>query len=508
MPTSALRFLFYIFHNSLYIGFMALYHKYRPQTLQGLAGQEHIREILINTLESDRVGHGYLLAGPRGLGKTTTARILAKAINCQHKTKKSVPCDNCQSCQEIALSSSLDVIEIDAASNRGIDEIRELRDKVRFAPTVGVKKIYIIDEVHMLTKEAFNALLKTLEEPPSHAVFILATTEAHKIPDTILSRVQRFDFRRPEINDLVSYLKTIAQKENVQIDEPALTQLARMANGSYRDGLVLLDQVAGTNKKINLEWVLESLGLPSLAEADKFIIALWANDLKQALEITDNVAKSGKSISYFIDLIVLELRKQLRLGGDLSLARWIEELLGALEQIKYSPDPIIPLELAIYRMVKSKAPVSQGASSVKKKVQIQVAEPKIHIKLKNSPSQINHSLRQSVKIKLDAGIDIHKHWSAIIREIKKQNVALAGFLQSAKIVDIQAREVKICVKYQFYKDLIEQPRNFRLVEKILLQNLGAQFNLKIIVDPQKILEQEKKQDDELFSRVSEVFDDL
>ncbi len=486
---------------------MALYHKYRPQTLQSLAGQEHIREILINTLESDRVGHGYLLAGPRGLGKTTTARILAKAINCQHKASKSVPCNNCQSCQEIALGSSLDVIEIDAASNRGIDEIRELRDKVRFAPTVGVKKIYIIDEVHMLTKEAFNALLKTLEEPPSHAVFILATTEAHKIPDTILSRVQRFDFRRPEIADLVAYLSAIARQEKVPIDEPALTQLSHMAGGSYRDGLVLLDQVAGTSKKINLEWVLESLGLPSLAEANKLIKALQANDLTETLAIIDEVAKGGRSISHFIDLIILELRKCLRLGGDLCLAHWIEELLVALEQIKHSPDPTIPLELAVYKIVQ---PVESGGSdiSVKKKAQIQVAKPKPLIQPKSFPSQINCDLSQSAKTTPDLGVDIHKHWSAIIREIKKENVTLASFLQSANIVDIQASDVKVCVKYQFYKDLIEQPKNLRLVEKILLQNWGAQFNLKIKVDPQKIIEQEKKQDNELLSKVSEVFEGI
>src|SRR4030067_971449 len=225
------------------MAYTVLARKYRPGSLSEIAGQEHIVTTLSNAIKLNRIAHAYLVAGARGNGKTTTARVLAKSLNCV-KGPTITPCNECDNCKEIRDSISLDVIEIDGASNRGIDDIRTLREGVKFASAGGKYKVYIIDEVHMLTPEAFNALLKTLEEPPAHAVFVLATTEPHKVPATILSRCQRFDFRRPSISEVVSVLKGVAAQEGIEGGEISLTVIARAAGGSFRDAIGILDQLA------------------------------------------------------------------------------------------------------------------------------------------------------------------------------------------------------------------------------------------------------------------------
>ena len=221
---------------------MVYYRKYRPQTLDEIIGQEHIKNALKKAHESNRLSHAYLFAGPKGSGKTSTARILAKMINCE----VGGPCNKCSTCLSITDGSNLDLIEIDAASNRGIDDIRELREKIKLAPTSSKKKVYIIDEVHMLTTEAFNALLKTLEEPPSHVLFILATTDPHKIPQTILSRVQRFDFQAAKEEEIIEYLKNVIKIEKLKISDEALNLIAKKSEGSFRDGLKILDQLSNS----------------------------------------------------------------------------------------------------------------------------------------------------------------------------------------------------------------------------------------------------------------------
>src|SRR5512142_1086868 len=230
----------------------AFYRKWRPQTWNEVVAQEHVVQTLRNAVRTGRTGHAYLLAGPRGTGKTTTARLLAKALNCLDPDPANRPCDKCQHCQSLNAGRFLDLIEIDAASNTSVDDVRDLREKINFRPTQGEYKVYIIDEVHMLSTAAFNALLKTLEEPPPHAIFILATTEVHKIPATVLSRCQRYEFRRIPVPDIVKHLKNMVKEEKLQVDEDALLLIARQATGAMRDAISLLDQLASTGQRVTL----------------------------------------------------------------------------------------------------------------------------------------------------------------------------------------------------------------------------------------------------------------
>jgi DNA polymerase-3 subunit gamma/tau len=360
---------------------LVLYRKYRPQKFAEIIGQEHVIQTLSNALSSDLVSHAYIFSGPRGSGKTTIARLLAKAVNCHdRKAGTFEPCNQCPSCLEIGEGRSLDLIEIDAASHRGIDEIRELRDGIKFAPVKEKYKIFVIDECHQLTKEAANALLKTLEEPPSHAVFILATTEIHKMIPTIISRCQRFDFRKLTFDEIVNRLDIVSKKEKAKIDKSALGLIALNSGGSVRDAESLLDQVltfAGTlsQTEIKAEHIKELLGLADMAMIGEFFDFISKKDEKGAIEFLGKTFEKGYDPQEFSKALVSYLRQAMLLkinseainpviigltkeeqnkireqvkeisSSDIKYALGL--FMEADNKIKYSSIPQLPLEMAI-----------------------------------------------------------------------------------------------------------------------------------------------------------------
>ncbi|MFZ1683385.1 MAG: DNA polymerase III subunit gamma/tau [Candidatus Zixiibacteriota bacterium] len=298
------------------MNYVVLARKYRPQTFDDVVAQEHVTRTLRNAVKNNRVGSGYLFCGPRGTGKTTVARILAKIINCETGSTEN-PCGVCASCLAITSGSSLDVLEIDAASNTGVDDMRTLRENIRYMPTSGKKRIYIIDEVHRLSGSAFDALLKTLEEPPSHVMFVFATTEPLKVPETILSRTQRYDFRRVSLDDLVKHLGNISRQEKIQISEAALAIVARKGDGSVRDSLSLLDQViAFVGDKVEEQDVVSALGLVDRQFLMDFTAAIAAADRRQALRMTKRIFDSGLDAADFIQELLDHFRTLMAIQTD------------------------------------------------------------------------------------------------------------------------------------------------------------------------------------------------
>lgn len=360
-----------------------LYRKYRPATFSEVVGQEHVIQTLRGALTIGRVGHAYLFCGPRGTGKTTIARLLAKALNCDGRTKEGDCDDKCSYCSDIRDNRSMDLIEIDAASNRGIDEIRSLKESALVAAPGGKYKVFIIDEVHMLTKDAFNALLKILEEPPASVVFILATTEPHKILPTVLSRVQRFDFKRLSPRQIFSKLEQMARSEKIKIAEEGLTAISISSDGALRDAEVALSKVIASNdrkKEISVEEVYDSLGLIPLNYYPEFLGYLARGDKGQALDFVNKSYAAGIDMGNFSSGFIEYLRKVLMhtinpavltsvgeelLEQDLNLIsihaqsltqdkliRMLNIFVSAKEAMKYSPIPQLPLELAVLELTK------------------------------------------------------------------------------------------------------------------------------------------------------------
>jgi len=320
------------------MSYQVLARKYRPQQFADVIAQEHVTRTLANAIKSERLSSGYLFTGPRGTGKTTTARILAKAINCVDGPT-ATPCDKCPSCREIIAGSALDVLEIDAASNTGVDDIRTLRENVRYLPATGKKRIYIIDEVHRLSGSAFDALLKTLEEPPEHVVFMLATTEPHKVPETIRSRTQRYDFHRVAVGDLSEHIRKIADAEKIEIDDGALYTLARKADGSVRDSLSLLDQLSAfAGDKITAADVIDALGLIDRRFYFDYIEAVAAKNNAAGLEMVKRLIDSGIEIPEFCAGLIEHFRNLLIIKNTEQPERLLELSESEIEDFRKQKD--------------------------------------------------------------------------------------------------------------------------------------------------------------------------
>lgn len=368
------------------MGYMALYRKFRPSEFEDVKGQDAIVTTLKNQIRTDRIGHAYLFCGTRGTGKTTVAKIFAKAVNCEHPVDGS-PCGECPMCRSIAAGTSMNVIEIDAASNNGVDNIREIREEVAYRPTEGRYKVYIIDEVHMLSIGAFNALLKTLEEPPEYVIFILATTESHKIPVTILSRCQRYDFKRISIDTIADRLRELIGRENLDVEDKAVRYIARMADGSMRDALSLLDQCTAfyIGQRLTYDHVLEVLGAVDVDVFSRLLRQLLARDVKQVIETVDELVMQGRELSqmsadftwYLRNLLLVKSSEEMEDVLDVStehlarikeesamiepdeLIRYIRIFSDLTGKLKYASQKRVLLEVTLIRLCRPQMEISQ-----------------------------------------------------------------------------------------------------------------------------------------------------
>lgn len=423
------------------MAYVALYRAYRPQKFSDVVGQQHIIKTLQNAIKLNKVAHAYLFCGPRGTGKTTLAKIMAKALNCEHGPSIE-PCDECEVCKGIQKGSITDVVEIDAASNNGADDIRALRDSVKYLPSVGRYKVYIIDEVHMLSNAAFNALLKTLEEPPKHVVFILATTEPYKLPNTILSRCQRFDFQAISVDDILRRLKIVAEAENVNMSEEAFNQIAASAEGGMRDALSLFDQTISysVNEQITLDDVLAVSGNVSYLKLIELLNNCLNGENTSALKIVDSILKEGKEVPRIINDLILLLRDILLYKNNAVLEEklqfknaefikftkaipskliysWLDELNDANNNMRFSNQKRAYLELAIIKMCDVK--LNEEVSLVDRVEQL---ESMVNSLLENRMNVIPKAEPKNIEINLPTKEELEQYTEIVEEQIIEEPV--------------------------------------------------------------------------------------
>lgn len=427
----------------------ALYRKYRPADLAGVVGQEHVTELLAGAVARGKITHAYLFTGPRGTGKTSVARILARTVN--------------DLATDQAIDAELDIIEIDAASNRGIDEIRALREKIATAPARLKYKVFIIDEAHMLTREAFNALLKTLEEPPPHVIFVLATTEVHKLPDTVVSRTQRYDFRPVQPQRMLTHLKTIAEAENIQVADGALELIAELSGGGFRDALGLLDQVSVLDRDITREVVARLAGIGDDVMVRTLLKQAVRGELDAALASLDELWQLGAEPTLLNEHILILARRAFLSGSSKDwglersdLARILTEFSLAARELKTTPLPVLPLELALWRL-------SQPAGEVTAQSQ---ATPQTRTTARKSSSdQVAAKQKATVQDETKSVLSQERVTAKALSLIKTRNNSLYAILRSGE-PSLSGNRVIVRCRFRFHVERIEETKNRQLIESI------------------------------------------
>lgn len=546
----------------------AIYRRFRPKIFDDVLGQEHVTKTIKNQILSNNIAHAYLFTGIRGTGKTSTAKIFARAVNCINNHDGN-PCNECEICKSILNETNMDVIEMDAASNNGVEDIRELRDKVKFLPVKSKYKVYIIDEVHMLSKGAFNALLKTLEEPPEHLLFILATTEPHKIPATILSRCQRFDLHRIKVPTIVENMKKICEEIDVDIDENALKLIAANSEGAMRDALSILDRcVSFTQDKIDYETVINLLGTVNYQTIMEVASSLLDKDIEKTMVLVDNILDQGKELTFFLDELIIYFRNLLiikttnitenltKVSDDAikefksisekisvdEIVYYIEELSSTQVECKRALNPKILLETKLIKMMHTSNAfnvdelikrIETLENSIKHGVSIYSSDETMAAKQRSvkpsntgnvASSQMQEQIHKTVednkankkaesKNIVPSNMDdnsmqsaIVNGWQEILKRVRTENAGLQAIIRECNLVEVVNKKAvfEFDPKFTFHINAANQPKNKVKFKEVLSSYLNDECEVEFIIKKETNSKSKPKQK----QTIEDIYEDL